>query len=104
MKYFFKWLVNDVKTTWVENAEVCSKIWAHFAEAAKFLIRLLSAMLLFAMVVSVIILKAKGDNVNGYAVMQVLGGLALLNGVIFFNDKLNKYRSEKEQVVQLLKD
>jgi hypothetical protein len=104
MKYFFKWLLNDIKTSWAKNAEAYARIWGHFLDMAKFLIGMFSAMLLFAVVVSVIILKSKGDSVNGYAVMQVLVGLAILNGSIFLADKLRKYRSEKDQLVQILKD
>jgi hypothetical protein len=105
MKYFFKWLLNDIKTTWREN-EYKRKEWLTFlSNAAKLMVRVFSVFLMFAAIMSYIIITTTGNgHFNWLHAVYIAAGLLLLNGTIFFSEKLTKYRKEQARLVKILKD
>ena len=103
MKYFFKWLVNDVKTSWAENAEARSRMWGHFLDMAKFLVRIFSVLLLIVVGIGLLLIAAEGGRIQWDHAGGIVLGLFVLNSTVFFADKIRKFRSEKDQLIETLK-
>jgi membrane protein YdbS with pleckstrin-like domain len=104
MKYFLQWLVNDIKTSWAVDAESRARMWGHFLDVAKFLVRIFSAITLIVSAISIILITAEDGRINWVRVSGVMIALLVLNGSIFLAGKLRKFRSEKDQLVQMLKE
>lgn len=104
MKYFLKWLVNDIKSDWAENWPERKTTLMHMWSGAKFLIQMASWLILFITIVAVIVIKATGDDVSWVACGKVIFGVALLNATIFISGKLGEYNKDKERLMQTLKD
>jgi hypothetical protein len=104
MKYFFKWLVNDIKTSWAENASAREQMWEDIMEWTKKATQFLSVVLLFVTVIAIIVIKSTGGDFSWVAVSKVVFGIVLLNAIFYLNEKLNEYHKEKERLMQTLRD
>ena len=97
MKYFLKWLENDIKQDWIKNWPTRKRTLLQVGEGAKFGLQLMSWMALVMGLTFVVINLFMGIGIAWQAVFELVFGVLLLNGIFFIDEKFTKYQRELKE-------
>lgn len=101
---FLKWLVNDIKSDWIENWEMRKTTMLHLLSGAITMLVYFSWGFVAVSLASIVVIKAGGSEINWFAFSKAMAVVLLFNIAVFIVEKLGDYKADKERLFRTLKE